>query len=314
MELSLNQHTTAVGSAGWKTRRTTRSIAIYDRRLGRSRESLRSSVTCRGIFKQPTFRFACCLRFCVITLIIFLPHSDSLHSTARFAVFVDLDCLLYSITSLASNTSAAGSPSSLDHLPSALDYLACFDSILATSRDPFALLFSSLSPAQHFSPRTRTTTTPTPMAFPWPIPERCSQCARQGTKPCGRCWNAPPYAGHDNKPTHYCSQVCYTAHSPVHSPECGKLQDRKTIARATELLYGILYRILLRAATTEIRNIETKGADVILYSFGAPRKLNQFRLPTKVDRVSFDASLMFRSSLKSMVFLPGFMRLFFQCK
>jgi hypothetical protein len=86
------------------------------------------------------------------------------------------------------------------------------------------------------------------------------------------------------------------------------------LARAAEVLHGILYRILLHAATTEVRDIEINGADVIVHRRRPPRQLNRFQLPKKVDQHIADAILMSESTLKSMVFLPSLMRKFFTGK
>jgi MYND finger len=146
----------------------------------------------------------------------------------------------------------------------------------------------------------------------------CAHCHKQSTKKCTGCLGAPIY-GKATAVTFYCSKDCQVADRLRHKSECRKLQARKSLARAAQLLQGIFYRIRMHAYPKQMDVVQfdsmyVEGSTIYLPSPEArgvlqrPPTLRQFPISFEGDKDQshVEAVLTYSGCTEVLLYLHNF--------
>lgn len=91
----------------------------------------------------------------------------------------------------------------------------------------------------------------------------CANCQKPAYTACSGCNDTPDYGQEEAKKTSYCSSECQKANWAAHSKLCKKLQNRKALFRATDILQEIFY--LYREKTFDKRITKVEEKDGIIF-------------------------------------------------
>ena len=140
----------------------------------------------------------------------------------------------------------------------------------------------------------------------------CSVCTTSTTRRCTGCADAPRY---DESPsellnTFYCNAEHQKASWRQHKSKCQKLQARKRLHRAAQLLKEIMLKIRLYASPFHIRKISTEGSTVTIEEYATHlNSAQQNLMPVEccpAENWAFEAGLLFRACTESMIYLNRF--------
>ena len=142
-------------------------------------------------------------------------------------------------------------------------------------------------------------------------PGTCAHCHKTAVRRCTGCVEAPVYAESASKPTFYCDSVCQKANRAKHKSECGKLQSRKTLARAAIVLHAIIYRIRLHASPLQFESMRVQGTTIYLDRFqpsglDPQRQLKPFPTRLNGNRSHLEAVLVLLGCMEAMMYLHVF--------